>query len=57
MPDGTVLTGHYAVIDTMKDLIVDALGALIVSIIGYILLRRRKNGIANNSKNKGKKNI
>jgi hypothetical protein len=36
-PDGTVLIGHYAVIDTMKDLIVDALGALVISIVGYIV--------------------
>jgi flagellar biosynthesis protein FliR len=42
LPDGTVLSGHYAIVDTMKDLIVDVLGALFISIIGYILLRRRK---------------
>jgi uncharacterized membrane protein YjdF len=43
LPDGTVLPGHYALVDTMKDLIVDAFGALCVSIIGYILLKKRKN--------------
>jgi hypothetical protein len=43
LPDGTVLIGHYAVVDTMKDLIVDAFGALIISITGYILLKRQKN--------------
>ncbi|MDR0681870.1 MAG: hypothetical protein LBG15_08510 [Dysgonamonadaceae bacterium] len=48
LPDGTVLTGHYALVDTMKDLIVDVLGALVVSIIGYILLRRQKNSVVNN---------
>lgn len=42
LPDGTVLTGHYAVVDTMKDLIVDTLGALLISVIGYILLKRQK---------------
>jgi cytochrome c biogenesis protein CcdA len=42
LPDGTVLAGHYALVDTMKDLIVDTFGALIISIIGYILLRKRK---------------
>jgi len=42
LPDGTILIGHYAVVDTMKDLIVDVLGALVVSIIGYILFRRKK---------------
>ena len=49
LPDGTVLLGHYAIVDTMKDLIVDALGASIISIIGYILLQRRKNSMAGNS--------
>jgi hypothetical protein len=42
LPDGTVLTGRYALVDTMKDLIVDVLGALCISMIGYIVLRRRK---------------
>jgi hypothetical protein len=42
LPDGTVLAGHYALVDTMKDLIVDAIGALIISIIGYTILRRHK---------------
>jgi uncharacterized membrane protein YjdF len=42
LPNGTILTGHYALVDTMKDLIVDALGALLISVIGYILLKRRK---------------
>jgi flagellar biosynthesis protein FliR len=57
LPDGIVLTGHYAVIDTMKDLIVDAFGALVISIIGYILLKRRKNIIVDNIENKRKENI
>jgi hypothetical protein len=45
-PDGTVLAGRYAVVDTMKDLIVDVLGALFICIIGYILLKRRGNKIS-----------
>jgi hypothetical protein len=45
-PDGTVLVGHYAIVDTMKDLIVDVLGALFISVVGYILLRRRRNEAA-----------
>jgi flagellar biosynthesis protein FliR len=57
LPDGTILIGHYAVIDTMKDLIVDALGALVISIIGYILLKRRKNIIVNNIENEKEENI
>ena len=42
LPDGTVLIGHYAVADTMKDLIADVLGALFVCIVGYLILRRRR---------------
>ncbi|MDR2659681.1 MAG: hypothetical protein LBC27_06815 [Spirochaetaceae bacterium] len=45
LPDGTVLSGHYAIFDTMKDLIVDAIGALFVSIIGYILLKMREKNV------------
>lgn len=39
--DGTPLMGRAALYDTMKDLIVDALGALVVSVIGYIALKRQ----------------
>lgn len=31
----------FALLDTMEDLIVDAIGALIVSIVGYVLLKRK----------------
>ncbi|MDR1074636.1 MAG: hypothetical protein LBL45_13390 [Treponema sp.] len=48
LPDGAVLTGRYALVDTMKDLIVDALGALFISIIGYIFLKRRKSASVDN---------
>jgi hypothetical protein len=42
LPNGAVLTGHYALVDTMKDLIVDILGALVISVTGYIVLKKRK---------------
>lgn len=42
LEDGTQLVGHAALGDTMKDLIVDALGALVTSIIGYISLKYKK---------------
>jgi flagellar biosynthesis protein FliR len=42
LPNGTVLAGHEALVDTMKDLIVDLLGALCISVIGYILLKKRR---------------
>jgi len=35
LADGTVLAGHAALRDTMTDLIVDALSALTVTVIGY----------------------
>ena len=41
--DGIVLVGREALRDTMKDLIVDAIGAFIVSTIGYFHLHRLKN--------------
>ncbi len=40
LSDGTVLTGHEALSDTMKDIIVDALGALAASLFGYISICR-----------------
>lgn len=39
LADGTVLSGHAALVDTMKDIIVDAAGALLASITGYFSLR------------------
>lgn len=40
--DGTVLIGHAALIDTMKDVIIDALAALAVSIVGFIGLKHNR---------------
>lgn len=45
LEDGTQLVGHAALADTMKDLMVDCLGALIVSVGGYISLRYQKGWI------------
>lgn len=39
--DGTVLIGKVAVFDTMKDLIVDTLGALLVCTIGYFMIKNK----------------
>ncbi len=39
---GEVLTGHAALRDTMKDIIVDALAALAMSIIGYVSIKARR---------------
>ncbi|HHX72758.1 MAG TPA: hypothetical protein GX701_07535 [Clostridiales bacterium] len=38
--DGTVLVGRAALSDTMKDIIIDILGAFLASIIGYFSIRR-----------------
>lgn len=39
---GAALVGQQALADTMKDIIVDAIGALVIAIIGYISLKRDK---------------
>ena len=43
LADGTLLAGHAALTDTMKDIIIEALSALAVSIVGYIGLKVRRN--------------
>ena len=40
--DGTLLVGREALVDTMKDLIVDSIGGACVAIIGYFSLKTRK---------------
>ncbi len=50
--DGTVLVGHAALKDTMKDLIVDAISSLIITIIGYCTIKNN-----NKTKNRGDKLI
>lgn len=40
LADGTMLIGRAALIDTMKDIIVDALSALIVTIIGFFTIKK-----------------
>lgn len=41
-PDGTVLSGHAALSDTMKDIVVDTLGALAAALTGYFSLRNNR---------------
>jgi uncharacterized membrane protein YjdF len=38
--DGVVLVGKAAVFDTMKDLLVDVLGAAVMSIIGFFMIKK-----------------
>ena len=40
--EGVTLIGHAALMDTMKDIIVDALSALIIALIGYGKLKSAK---------------
>ena len=42
LENGTLLIGRDAVSDTMKDLIVDGIGALVISFIGFISLKHKK---------------
>lgn len=43
LSDGTNLIGKAALTDTMKDIILDALGSLVIAIIGYISQKKKKN--------------
>ena len=45
LEDGTLLSGRAALMDTMKDLVVDAVGALAASVIGYVSLKYKKGWI------------
>lgn len=42
---GSMLSGRNALVDTMQDLIVDAIGAAAVSVIGYISVKFKKGWI------------
>jgi hypothetical protein len=47
LEDGTQLIGRNAIHDTMKDLIVDCLGAFVVSAAGYISIKNKKGWFQN----------
>lgn len=42
LKDGTLLVGREALNDTMEDIIVDAVSALVISVIGYINAKRKE---------------
>ncbi len=42
LENGTPFVGQAALSDTMKDLIVDCVGAAVISIVGYVSLKYRK---------------
>lgn len=54
LDDGTQLVGQAALSDTMKDIIVDAIGAVATSTIGYISLKYEKGWIEGFMIRKGK---
>ena len=41
LEDGTLLIGHEALRDTMEDIITDAIGALIVSVVGALTMKKK----------------
>jgi uncharacterized membrane protein YjdF len=41
LANGEMLVGQAALADTMKDLIVDAFGALVISVVGYVSMKRK----------------
>ena len=43
--DGTLLIGHAALADTMKDIIIDAIGALTATVIGSIAIKHDRRWI------------
>ena len=45
LESGEPLLGRLALLDTMKDLIVDAIGAVVISVIGYVSLKFKKGWI------------
>lgn len=45
LEDGSLLVGRAALQDTMKDLVVDAVGAFAASVLGYISLKHKKGWI------------
>jgi uncharacterized membrane protein YjdF len=54
LEDGTKLVGRAALMDTMKDLIVDTCGVLIATVAGYLTIRkdRTQNALNKDEKNK-----
>lgn len=55
LENGTPLVGRNALQDTMKDLIVDMIGAFIISLMGYIALKNKKKWLENFELKKRKK--
>lgn len=47
LEDGTQLVGRSALSDTMKDLCVDVLGALVVTTVGYLSLKMKRSRCKN----------
>lgn len=50
--DGTVLIGREALRDTMEDFIVNVFGALVITVIGYVQLKRKRRYLGKLESNK-----
>ncbi len=46
LENGELLVGREALVNTMGDLIVDAVGAIVMSVVGYISVRYKKGWVA-----------
>lgn len=53
--DGELMVGRMALTDTMKDLVVDAIGALFISMVGYVSLKYKKGWVEKLLLKKGNK--
>ncbi len=53
--DGELMAGRMALTDTMKDLIVDAIGAFFISMVGYVSLKYKKGWVEKLLLKKGNK--
>lgn len=48
--EGEILVGRAALGDTMKDIIVDTIGTLVIVLMGYVVLRKRQLNLHNSHK-------
>ncbi len=45
LKDGTLLIGHDAISDTMKDIVIDCIGAFFATVMGYFSIKNKKGWI------------
>lgn len=42
LESGELLVGHEAIVDTMKDMIVAAIGSIVMTVVGYVSIKNKK---------------